>query len=122
MHQHTSCGQCGGLDLYRIPQTPGGQSRIVLGERLMQSVEISQYVCTDCGHIEEWVNNREDLNRLKAALAASRLRIIEVDRPARGPAVIAGGGSTPNAYTAGGTGYLRPPVPTFPRMRSDTDR
>jgi hypothetical protein len=73
MNEHTACGRCGGPDLYRIPATPGGQSKIVLGDRLMQGVEIAQYVCTDCGYIEEWVNDHGDLHSLKLALAERRL-------------------------------------------------
>jgi hypothetical protein len=37
----------------------------VSGDRILRAVVVNKYVCTDCGYIEEWVNDREDLMRLK---------------------------------------------------------
>jgi hypothetical protein len=64
-HTHDRCGKCGSHDLLRIPNTPGDHSHIVSGDRFLRNVAVDKYVCTDCGHVEEWVNNKEDLQRLK---------------------------------------------------------
>ena len=65
MLSHEKCGKCGGGELLRVPMTPGEHSHIVFGERLLRDVTVTKYVCTDCGYIEQWVNSRDDLRRLK---------------------------------------------------------
>jgi hypothetical protein len=65
MHDPTQCGKCGCRELFSIPATPAEHSHIVVGERLMRNIAIHRYVCTDCGYVEEWVRNAEDLTTLK---------------------------------------------------------
>jgi hypothetical protein len=65
MQDPTECGKCGGGDLFSVPSTPGEHSHIVVGERLMRNIGIHRYVCTDCGYIEEWVRDADDLRTLK---------------------------------------------------------
>lgn len=74
MHTHTTCTSCGSTALYQVPNTPNGQSKIVFGDRLMRSVAIRQYVCTDCGRLEEWVNDKADLTELKVVLLVDRAK------------------------------------------------
>ena len=62
---HAECGKCGSHELLEVPMTPGDHSHIVLGDNLLHTVPVTKYVCTDCGHIEEWVNSARDLARLK---------------------------------------------------------
>jgi len=59
------CGKCGGGELFAIPATPAEHSHIVVGERLMRNIRSSRYVCTDCGYVEEWVLDAQDLEVLK---------------------------------------------------------
>ena len=67
MNEHLECGQCGSADLLNIAGTPADHSHIVVaGPSVMHTVRVTRYVCTDCGFIEEWVNSRDDLKRLKA--------------------------------------------------------
>jgi DNA-directed RNA polymerase subunit RPC12/RpoP len=73
MHRHEQCVQCGSRDLLRVPATPGNHSHIVVGDRLLRSIQVDKYVCTDCGRIEEWVNDKDDLRKLKAYLRAAGL-------------------------------------------------
>src|SRR5437868_6356667 len=56
-HTHDRCGKCGSHDLLRVPTTPGDHSHIVSGDRFLRNVAADKYVCTDCGYVEEWVNN-----------------------------------------------------------------
>lgn len=67
-HAREACGRCGSQDLLEIPVTPGDHSHIVLGDNRLRTVPVTKYVCTDCGCVEEWVNSREDLRRLKAEI------------------------------------------------------
>jgi hypothetical protein len=53
--------------LLRVPPTPGNHSHIVTGDRLLHTVNTATYVCTDCGHVEQWINSKAELASLKAA-------------------------------------------------------
>jgi len=59
------CGKCAGGELFAIPATPAEHSHIVVGERLMRNIYIRRYVCTDCGYVEEWLRDAQDLKTLK---------------------------------------------------------
>jgi hypothetical protein len=66
MVDHNRCSKCESAHLLAIPPTPGDHSHIVVGDRLMRTVAVAKYVCTDCGFVEEWVNDTADLGQLKA--------------------------------------------------------
>ena len=67
MHVHDQCARCNSRELLRVPATSSDHSRIVTGDRLLHTVSTTTYVCTDCGHVEQWVNSREELKMLKEA-------------------------------------------------------
>jgi hypothetical protein len=69
VNEHLACGKCGSARLLAVPPTPRSHSHIVVGERVMHTVNVSAYVCTDCGHVEQWGNSRADLERLRAEWA-----------------------------------------------------
>ena len=79
MNDRGKCGKCGSASSLRIPGTPGDHSHIVVGERLMHTIVVTKYVCTDCGYIEEWVGDPDDLKRLKDE-AAGRARFTPAAR------------------------------------------
>ncbi len=72
MHSHDRCGKCGSGDPLRVPATPGEHSHIVTGDRVLHTVAVEKYVCTDCGYVEQWVNSKADLAQLKEALRNAR--------------------------------------------------
>lgn len=65
MQPNLVCPKCGSSDLLRIPSLPDENSRIAVGERLMHSVHLSQYVCGVCGYVEQWVDDPADLDELR---------------------------------------------------------
>ena len=71
-NSHDTCTHCGSRELLEVAATPSQHSHIVVmvgdGGPVMRAVRINRYVCTDCGRIEQWVNNTDDLNQLKATL------------------------------------------------------
>ena len=67
-HRHDRCGKCGSRELLAVPATPGDHSHIVAGDRVLRTVAVDKYVCTDCGYVEQWVNNKADLKTLKEAI------------------------------------------------------
>lgn len=64
-HAHR-CDNCGSAELLKVPLIPSDHSHLWVGEGVMHNIPISRYVCTDCGCIGEWANNKEDLAKLKA--------------------------------------------------------
>jgi len=65
MKQKNKCIKCSSPDLLRIPTTPGEPPGIAVGDRGMQRVAVSKFVCANCGFIEEWVENANDLDKLR---------------------------------------------------------
>jgi len=77
-----------------VPATPGQHSHIVVGERVLQTIAVTTYVCTQCGFVEQWVNNQADLLVLKIGMGLGgrpfRVRVRRRDsRTARGFATAA---------------------------------
>ena len=65
MHEHLICGICHSHHLLQIAATPSEHSHLVVGKGVMRTVRIDRYVCTDCGHVEQWVNSKDDLKELR---------------------------------------------------------
>ena len=79
VHVHDQCDRCGSREVLQVPCTPGDHSHIVTGDRLLRNVTTDTYVCTDCGRVEQWVNNKSELALLKKAWA---LRQAGAEQPA----------------------------------------
>lgn len=60
------CGKCGSGRLLSVPATPGQHSHIVFGARVLHTVRLTTYVCSDCGIVEHWVDRQEDRLKLEA--------------------------------------------------------
>jgi len=65
MKRDNQCTHCGSKSLLRIPVVPGDGPHIVVGDRLMHSIPVAQFVCSDCGFIENWVAGKNELAKLK---------------------------------------------------------
>src|SRR5439155_974335 len=52
------CSKCGSSDILRIPgpQPFGG---------FWTAVKVSRYVCASCGFIEDWIDEKKDMAKLK---------------------------------------------------------
>lgn len=64
------CPKCGSRDLVRVPDDAHRYlansiciTRLVTVER----VPVGRYVCCGCGYVENWVETRRDLERIKEA-------------------------------------------------------
>ena len=72
MKNNNKCTKCKSADLLRIPLVPGEGPHIAVGERGMHLVSISKYVCGNCGYIEEWVDDPQDLAELRKEYGIAR--------------------------------------------------
>jgi hypothetical protein len=64
MNTHIHCLACGSDALFAFPVGPGEHSHVAVGTRVLEMIPIQRYVCTKCGHVEEWVNSKADLLKL----------------------------------------------------------
>lgn len=64
MNAHIQCLACESAALFAFPVGPSEHSHLVVGTRVLEMIPIQRYVCTNCGHIEEWVNSKSDLQKL----------------------------------------------------------
>jgi len=68
--KQNKCAKCASADLLRIPSMPGEPPSIVVGERGMHRVSVAKFVCGNCGYIEEWVDDTNDLHELRKEYGA----------------------------------------------------
>ena len=72
MRRHDKCGNCGSGRLPTVPATPGQHSHAVPGDRVLHTVTVTTYVCTDRGATEEWVNRKRDPPKLRVGRDSQR--------------------------------------------------
>jgi predicted RNA-binding Zn-ribbon protein involved in translation (DUF1610 family) len=68
MKRTNACPKCESKDILRIPGEVGGYgtgNNISMGWTIFSSVKVSRYLCTQCGYSEEWIDDKEDIERLK---------------------------------------------------------
>jgi predicted nucleic-acid-binding Zn-ribbon protein len=70
MRSRPRCAKCRDVALLAVPATPGQHSHIVSGERVLHTVTVTTYVCTRCGYVEQWVDDEQDLLKLRAEWAS----------------------------------------------------
>lgn len=63
------CPKCGSYDIARIPDN---QNRHASGNNIYTStftllgkIPVIRYVCCECGYVENWVEQRNELNEIK---------------------------------------------------------
>ncbi len=57
------CRKCKSHDIIRIDAKLEGGTVIYLG--LVETVALTRYICGNCGFTEEWVEEQEEIDRLK---------------------------------------------------------
>lgn len=67
MKNTKKCPKCNSFEIVVVEGRPGagtGANNIPM-KAFSRVVLISRYVCTACGYSEEWVDEKDDLERLK---------------------------------------------------------
>ncbi|HYV90846.1 MAG TPA: hypothetical protein VE978_03650 [Chitinophagales bacterium] len=67
MKNSQTCPKCSSKDILRIPGYVGpyGSGNNINIGFFRAPVKISRYVCTSCGFSEEWIDNYQDIEKLK---------------------------------------------------------
>ena len=67
MKNSGTCPKCGSTEVARKRGSPvlNSWSRISINLRSLD-IWITKYICTDCGYIEDWIDNKKDQEKFKA--------------------------------------------------------
>lgn len=67
MKTNNTCPKCSGKKILRIPGTAGAYgsgNNISVGISIFNSVKVARYLCCHCGYSEEWIDQKEDIEKL----------------------------------------------------------
>jgi ribosomal protein S27AE len=70
MADHGQCAKCGSAEIARVEGAVGeggAGNNIFTGWTSFSAVKVTRYVCVTCGYIEEWVDDPDDLERIRKA-------------------------------------------------------
>ena len=69
MKQTLCCPKCGSRKIVRVPDHPGrhasGNNIDTTTWTLLGKIPVIRYVCCNCGYVENWVENRHELDEIK---------------------------------------------------------
>lgn len=61
------CPKCDSNNILKIPgkHTGYGAGNIIMvGLTAVKAVKVTRFICEQCGYSEEWIENKEDIQRL----------------------------------------------------------
>ena len=68
MKKSNLCPKCGSAEIIRIPGQSGAYgsgNNIPIGMSIFSSIKVTRYLCGHCGYSEEWIDNPDDLEKIK---------------------------------------------------------
>ena len=68
MKNTKECPKCKSVEVINIKGdrfAGGAGNNIPVGSFLFNAVKVDRYLCTDCGYSEEWIDKKEDIEKLK---------------------------------------------------------
>ncbi|MDD6769858.1 hypothetical protein [Inconstantimicrobium porci] len=69
MKNSGKCLKCGSTNIIRIPDNPNrhasGNNIYTTTLTLMGKIPVIRYVCCDCGYVENWVEGKSELDKIK---------------------------------------------------------
>lgn len=69
MKQAHSCPKCGSVRVVRIPDNgryANGNNIYTSNVTLFGRIPVIRYVCVECGYVENWVEDKRDLEKLES--------------------------------------------------------
>ncbi|MDE6846518.1 MAG: hypothetical protein K2J99_12250 [Lachnospiraceae bacterium] len=64
------CPKCNSLNIVRVPDDAHrylANSICITKLVTVERVPVARYVCCDCGYVEDWVENCNELNKIRRA-------------------------------------------------------
>lgn len=65
MKKTGKCPKCGRSDIVTIFASESVYGNIISGKTIFTLIRCQRFVCCCCGFIEEWVEDKEDIDKLK---------------------------------------------------------
>lgn len=69
MRQDHNCPKCQFSPMIRIPDHPSryasGNNIYLSRFTLIEKIPVIRYVCPECGYVENWIDTKKDLYRIK---------------------------------------------------------
>jgi len=68
MKNNEECTKCNSKDIAIIPGTVGGLgagNNIMTGMSIFSAIKVTRYLCCNCGYCEEWVDNKDDIKKIR---------------------------------------------------------
>lgn len=66
MKNTKKCTKCNSENIVRIPGSNaiGVGNSIMVGRTVGSAVNVTRYLCCECGFLEEWIDSREDIESI----------------------------------------------------------
>ena len=67
MKNMKKCPKCDSINIIKIPRNIssfGSGNNIMWGNIKRDGVDVTRDLCCECGFIEEWIDDREDINKI----------------------------------------------------------
>jgi predicted nucleic-acid-binding Zn-ribbon protein len=68
MKNSMKCPKCQSCNIVRIEGQVGAYgsgNNIMTGITIFSAVKVTRYLCADCGFSEEWIESKDDLDKLR---------------------------------------------------------
>lgn len=68
MKVNQECPKCNSKDIIRIQGDIGqygSGNNIAVGFTTFSAIKVTRYLCGNCGYLEEWIDNEQDVEKLK---------------------------------------------------------
>ena len=68
MKEGKRCPKCGSKEIIRVPDDAHrylANSICITGLVTVKRIPITRYVCHECGYVENWVENRHELDKIR---------------------------------------------------------
>jgi len=69
------CTKCNSVDVVIVKGEKTNYARgnvIFTGSTILSAAMVNKYVCCNCGFIEEWVDNSQDLQKIKLKYGSAK--------------------------------------------------
>ncbi|MHB8077108.1 hypothetical protein [Desulfosporosinus fructosivorans] len=69
MKTNGKCTKCNSNDIVKIPGRAGAYAsgnNIMTGMTTFSAVLVTRYLCCSCGYSEEWIDNKRDIEKIRA--------------------------------------------------------
>ncbi|MFA6549952.1 MAG: hypothetical protein WCT36_01185 [Candidatus Gracilibacteria bacterium] len=64
MKNTNKCPKCSGEKIIKIPGRNRNSYFNLINAKMFSAIYVTRYLCNKCGYSEEWIDGKEDINKL----------------------------------------------------------